>query len=867
MLRKAKILTWLVGLTLLCATCLTLAFAGMMQTYATGEVSVETVTVTGYDVNMSTAGTRYSGLYEIKVDLGVPLGGDSYGIMDGDEAQRAVQDYILINGVSVREINSTVDDSDYLYLTFPGSESDIYAVPVLLHVPDGATYIKLMLHCDYISTLYGKMEITVKNGLSYNTGTDIVKYIGEDVTYKFLAGSWYKSDEVPTEFTEIKSTDGLIFEGIISSGNYRFAVPIDQSIGGTVGEFHVTEPGKTWNYMQNYLIINGQSVSSINTAVDDSTYNYSSGNWVLNWASSDPASGYCQPVFVQVSGFNLFFNLPKEYYESSFGKAIILEILPGFGWKDADGNIYMNSERIVVARILDTNGNSAVATATQPDGIDVTEGYFGIQEADNGTEVYFDLYFSHNIMLETHYTGGLNFDYVGDIWSKYVFIDGLSISSPAFAGKVRVELASGTTFDNMKMIRIYVDKSLSLTGTSILLKEKTPFSSGELLSSDFEMNFNAAAGEDTAGNAVIGWTNGTTELSVGEVYGVCVKSGNSVEPMKAKYAITYVTGGGVNDADNPEYYVEGEIVTFAPASGKEGYDFVNWTCKGEVIAATTAETVGALELTAVWEMTEGAKFASLSLNGDIGINIYVYIKNISEVDELTANDGKIKGVKTVRDGTEYFVFTVGVAAKDYETPVSISVDGYDITSTYSVSDYIAAFTEEDEGYELVSALAKYCEAAKVLFDDELASEAQDDESLALSVEDEAALGGFAAVVSGTDDTVSLVGATLVLESETSIYIYFMAEGDISTATFKVDGAEVIPEAVAGYDGYYVIKIENISAKDLDKEFTVNIGGIIVQYSALSYVNKTLSGTYEAAIGNVCKALYAYNKQANIFFTK
>ena len=130
--------------------------------------------------------------------------------------------------------------------------------------------------------------------------------------------------------------------------------------------------------MQNYLIINGQSVSSINTAVDDSTYDYSEGSWVLHWASTDPASGYCQPVFVQVSGRNLYFNLPKEYYESSFGDAIILEILPGFGWKDASGNIYMNSERIVVTRIQDTNGNSAVATATQPDGIDVTEGYFGI---------------------------------------------------------------------------------------------------------------------------------------------------------------------------------------------------------------------------------------------------------------------------------------------------------------------------------------------------------------------------------------------------------------------------------------------------------------------------------------------------------
>ena len=104
MLRKAKILTWLVGLTLLCATCLTLAFAGMMQTYATGEISVETVTVDGYAQKQATEGTIYCGLYEINIDFGVTMGEASYGIMD-DETKQSVQDYIFINGISVRNIS------------------------------------------------------------------------------------------------------------------------------------------------------------------------------------------------------------------------------------------------------------------------------------------------------------------------------------------------------------------------------------------------------------------------------------------------------------------------------------------------------------------------------------------------------------------------------------------------------------------------------------------------------------------------------------------------------------------------------------------------------------------------------------------
>jgi hypothetical protein len=69
---------------------------------------------------------------------------------------------------------------------------------------------------------------------------------------------------------------------------------------------------------------------------------------------------------------------------------------------------------------------------------------------------------------------------------------------------------------------------------------------------------------------------------------------------------------------------------------------------------------------------------------------------------------------------------------------------------------------------------------------------------------------------------------------------------------------------------HYVTVENISAKDLDKLFTVVANGSEVTASALSYAYNVLSaedGTYSSELITLVKAMYAYNQAANNYFEK
>ena len=76
-----------------------------------------------------------------------------------------------------------------------------------------------------------------------------------------------------------------------------------------------------------------------------------------------------------------------------------------------------------------------------------------------------------------------------------------------------------------------------------------------------------------------------------------------------------------------------------------------------------------------------------------------------------------------------------------------------------------------------------------------------------------------------------------------------------------------PVALEDQAGQYVISISDIVAKDLDKTYTITIGGYTITYCALSYVEETLSATgNSAALENLVKALYSVSVAAEEYFT-
>jgi hypothetical protein len=167
---------------------------------------------------------------------------------------------------------------------------------------------------------------------------------------------------------------------------------------------------------------------------------------------------------------------------------------------------------------------------------------------------------------------------------------------------------------------------------------------------------------------------------------------------------------------------------------------------------------------------------------------------------------------------------------------------------------------------LAANLATYCEAAKVHFNTpNTATKVETDVITSEKLKD------YKVQISGTDENVKPLGASLVLLSETTIHVYFNAPNDQTAVS--VDGREYTSEwtsgktftteLVLGKTDWYVVKIP-LSAKELSDKQTLTIGGYTVVYGAYSYIVSKLD-TANPALYNVLQALYDYSVAANTYF--
>jgi hypothetical protein len=167
---------------------------------------------------------------------------------------------------------------------------------------------------------------------------------------------------------------------------------------------------------------------------------------------------------------------------------------------------------------------------------------------------------------------------------------------------------------------------------------------------------------------------------------------------------------------------------------------------------------------------------------------------------------------------------------------------------------------------LMKAMLNYGASAQILFGyntDELANASLSEEDKVLADVDASE---FASVITGSEEGIKISSATLMLETETSVRIYFQLTGDkaIADYTFTVDGEAVTP---VEKEGKYYIEIADIAAQDLDETHTIVVGGLTIQYSGLSYVNTVIKNAETAgeALVNAAKAIFAYNKTAEAYF--
>ena len=137
----------------------------------------------GFDVTCMHEGTANS--YYTYVFLNY-----AYNIFDGIEYHfhsrpaefPDVEENILINGVSIKELN-TQDMSKYTFTEYPGSSIDRYRVPVSI-LCQGNT-VTLLVHTGWLNAYLNgkKAEITIKKDFEF-TNNGIRYYINRDKTYK-----------------------------------------------------------------------------------------------------------------------------------------------------------------------------------------------------------------------------------------------------------------------------------------------------------------------------------------------------------------------------------------------------------------------------------------------------------------------------------------------------------------------------------------------------------------------------------------------------------------------------------------------------------------------------------------------------------
>ena len=298
------------------------------------------------------------------------------------------------------------------------------------------------------------------------------------------------------------------------------------------------------------------------------------------------------------------------------------------------------------------------------------------------------------------------------------------------------------------------------------------------------------------------------------------------------------------------------IGTLPEVPAKDGYNGY-WTIDGEKITADTVYDYNADKIAvAAYKADNKIESVSLSLDGNIGLNIYAKVVDESKV---YATIGSVR-----KELTEYTLsganrlYTIGVAAKDYADKIKFEIGDY--TAEVGVKDYIEVaktrFSDNVRLLALLEGLETYCDSAEKYFANETVG--------SVSAVDRGYT-GFAPEITGTlPSGVTVRGITLELASMTSIRIYL--GGNLSGVSCTVNGEATTVKTTASADGtvnYYLEK-SNIAAKDLDETYEFGIGDCKINVSAIAYVNMAM-GKQTENFDNLLKALYNYNVAANAYF--
>ena len=282
---------------------------------------------------------------------------------------------------------------------------------------------------------------------------------------------------------------------------------------------------------------------------------------------------------------------------------------------------------------------------------------------------------------------------------------------------------------------------------------------------------------------------------------------------------------------------------------------------------------------------------SISLNGAIGLNVYV-----KPTEEQIADEGftvKLNGQAfplkdTYDEKTGLSRFSVSLRAKEMSKPVTVtaadgegnavqllraSVGAPEDSCDFTIANYVEKTVEAgtpDKLVALVKAMSTYGNMAQTAlsYTDFPAPNAypMDDVTLDMVSKHQAK------ATAGEATGVQYVGCSVVLDSETDLGIYLKAEDgkELTEFSYTINGKKAnLTETSQGT----CVMVSNISAKNLDRVYTIVVKDgdktvLTVKASAMSYVYGALTSTapnITTEIVNAAKALYLYSEAANTYW--
>lgn len=276
--------------------------------------------------------------------------------------------------------------------------------------------------------------------------------------------------------------------------------------------------------------------------------------------------------------------------------------------------------------------------------------------------------------------------------------------------------------------------------------------------------------------------------------------------------------------------------------------------------------------------------ASLSLAGDIGLNYYVTLSDDLLADPATrmvftyGGKNQTMYLSDAADSEYGILFTCKLWATEMTQTVTAQLYNADgavgeskVLSAKSYCDTVFAYAQTNADYAavvpLLRSMLNYGAAAQTMFTADTAEALAnaglaDSDKILPTVPD---MSAYKPVVSGSEDGIRAAGACLLLDSTTTIRFFFTLTGSqtIDAYTFTVDGQVLEPVAA---DGQYYVDIVGIIATELDTAYELNVGGLTVSYSAMSYVYQVQKlASADDALKDLSAALWAYCQEANSYF--